>query len=128
MVSFSAVLVVLEFFTLVGLPIALTWGWLRWWKRAKTRDLFSNMSLTGFALATASAVLGALMWVYAKAIGGFSYYDPALLRIYRYGALISLCGIGFAIVGLWRRNVLRWHAPVCAAGTLLYWIMLGSTE
>lgn len=113
---------------MLSVPFALVWGWLRWWKQDDKRNLISIMSLIGFALATASALLAVSTAVYAKAIGGFPFYDPTLLRIYRYGALISLSGIVFAVVGLWRRNALRWHAPVCALGILMYWFMLASTE
>jgi hypothetical protein len=128
MVSFGSVLVGLYICVVVGIPVALVWGWMRWLKQAKKRSLISIMSLIGFALATASAMLGALTAVYAKAIGGFPYYDPTLLRIYRYGVLISLSGIVFGMAGLWRPSALRWHAPVCAVGTLLYWFLQASTE
>ena len=86
------------------------------------------MSLIGFALATISALLAISTAIYAKAIGGFQFYDPTLLRIYRYGALLSLSGMVFSIAGLWKPSVLRWHAPVCSVGTLMYWFMLASTE
>lgn len=113
---------------MLSVPIALAWGWVRWWKQDKTRSVFSIFSLIGFAFATASALLGVSTAIYAKAIGGFPYYDPTLLRIYRYGALLSLSGIVFGVAGLWKPSALRWHAPVCAVGTLLYWLMQASTE
>jgi hypothetical protein len=112
----------------VGIPVALVWGWLRWWKQAKARNLFSIMSLIGLSLATAAALLAVSTAIYAKAIGGFPFYDPTLLRIYRYGALLSLSGIVFSFAGLWGPSALRWHAPVCSVGTLMYWFMLASTE
>ncbi|MGD0801219.1 MAG: hypothetical protein ABR906_07890, partial [Terracidiphilus sp.] len=78
---------------MVSVPFALIWGWLRWWKQTDKRNLFSILSLIGFAFATASALLGVSTAIYAKLIGGFPFYDPTLLRIYRYGALISSLGI-----------------------------------
>ena len=49
------------------------------------------------------------------AVGGVPFYDPLLLRIYRWGALLSLAGTAFALIGVWRPGPLRWHAPACAA-------------
>jgi hypothetical protein len=118
----------LFFVIALGLSVALIFGWLRWWKQAKTRNLSSIMSLIGFALATASALLAVSTAVYAKAIGGFPFYDPAVLRIYRYGVLISLSGIMFSLAGLWRPCALRWYAPLCSLGALMYWFLQASTE
>jgi hypothetical protein len=82
----------------------------------------------GFVLATASAVLAVSTVIYAHHIGGFPYYDPRLLRIYRWGALLSLTGMAFALGGVWRRGPLQWLAPVCTFGTLLYWFGAASGE
>jgi len=41
-------------------------------------------SLAGFSLGTASAVLAVGTTVYARAVGGFPFYDPSLMRIYRW--------------------------------------------
>jgi len=128
LVSFSSVLFTLAVFLLVGLPFALAWGWLRWWKQAGKRNLFAILSLIGFAFATGSALLAAALPIYARAMGGFPYYDPTLLRIYRCGAMLSVVGIGFGVAGLWKPNSLRWHAPACAVGALLWWFMEASSE
>ena len=41
---------------------------------------------------------------------------PVLLRIYRWGGLVSIAGIAFALGGAWRPNPLRWYAqPVLPA-------------
>jgi hypothetical protein len=125
---FSWVFVGLFYVMLFGMPVVLIWGWMRWWKQDKKRSLIPIMSLIGFALATASALLAISTEVYAKAIGGFIFYDPTLLRIYRYGVLFSLSGIMSSFVGLWRTSALRWHAPVCSVGTLMYWFMMASSE
>lgn len=125
----EAVLVVLHIAaTHVALPAAIVWGWVRWTKRAKERRLPAILSLAGFTLATASALLAISMVLYARAIGGFEYYDPRLLRIYRWGLLLSLAGVVLGIGGVWRSSPLRWHAPACSAGTLLFWLVAMSLE
>jgi hypothetical protein len=81
----------------------------------------------GFILATASALLAVLTTGYAQ-IHHFPYYDPLLLRIFRWGVLLSLCGIVFGIGGAWRPSPLRWHSPVSGLGMLAFWIMAASGE
>jgi hypothetical protein len=105
----------------VGLPALLIWGWIRWFRRTQPRTLPSILSLIGLALATASAMLAVSSVLYAHTIGGFPYYDPRLLRIYRWGGLLSLSGIVFGIGGVWRPGPVRWLAPVCSLGTALFW-------
>ena len=112
----------------LGLPVALACGWLQWWKQAKSRDFFSIMSLIGLSLATLSALLALSAAIHAKAIGGFSYYDPSLTRIYKLGMIISRSAIVFSVAGLWKPHTLRWDATVCSVGTLLYWFMQTSAE
>jgi hypothetical protein len=77
---------------------------------------------------TASGLLATSSVLYAHAIGGFPFYDPLLLRIYRWGALLSLSGTVFAFIGVWRPGPLRWHAPACAVGTLLFWFAAAMGE
>lgn len=124
----SVLVVLLAVGFYVGLPAAMIWGWVRWWKRTQPRTPFSILSLIGFTLATASGLLAILAMLYARAVGGFQFYDPLLLRIYRWGALLSLSGIVFAVIGVWRPSPLRWHAPVCAIGTLLFWFAAAMGE
>jgi hypothetical protein len=61
-------------------------------------------------------------------IGGFPFYDPRLLKIYVCGLLLSLAGILCAIGGVWRAGPVRWHAPACAVGMLLFWFMAAIGE
>lgn len=105
----------------MALPAAMVWGWVRWSKRTQPRTWPSMLSLVGFVLATASGLLAAGSVLYAQTSGGFPFYDPSLLRIYRWGGLLSLSGTVFAFIGVWRPGPLRWHAPACAVGTLLFW-------
>lgn len=117
----SVVVVLFAVGVYVGLPVLIIWGWMRWFKRTQPRTLPSILSLIGFTLATASGVLAVSSVLYAHAIGGFPFYDSRLLRIYRWGGLLSLSGIVFGIAGLWRPGPVRWLAPVCSVGTLLFW-------
>jgi hypothetical protein len=112
----------------LAVPVAMISGWVRWLKRRQPQTLFSTLSMIGFMLATASGLLAVSSVLYAEIIGGFPYYDPSLLRIYRWGGLLSLAGIVFAMSGAWRPSPLRWYAPACAVGMLLFWFMTASGE
>jgi hypothetical protein len=117
--SVLVVLVAVGFY--LGLPALTIWGWTRWFTRTQARTLPVILSLIGFALATASGLLAVSSVVWAHAIGGFPYYDPRLLRMYRWGGLLSLSGLVLGIAGVWRPGPVRWFAPVCSFGTLLFW-------
>jgi hypothetical protein len=90
-------------------PLLVIWGWNRWALRPNPHTWASNMSLLGFIAATASAALAVLTIAYAQ-VHHFPHYDPLLLRIFAWGALLSVAGIVLGIVGIWRPNALRWHA------------------
>jgi len=118
---------VLIFLGYLVAPVVLVWGWAWWGVQPKLKTVPSILSLIGFILATASALLAVSSVVYAQ-IHGFRYYDPLLLRIFRWGLLLSLAGILFGVAGVWRKNSLRWHTPACALGTLAFWIVAASGE
>jgi len=123
-----AVLVLFAIEIYLAVPAAMISGWVRWIKRRQPQTLSSILSLIGFTLASASGLLAISSVLYAQTIGGFPYYDPSLLRIYRWGVLLSLAAIMFAISGAWRPSPLRWYAPACAAGMLVFWFMSASGE
>ena len=112
----------------LALPVAIVAGWVRWMRRRTSETPFSWLSLLGFALSTCSALLAVGSVAYDHAIGGFPFYDPRLLRIYRWGNLLSLTGVVLGVVGIWRRSPLRWYAPLCAAGTLAFWFFAAMSE
>ena len=107
---------------LMPLPIVLLTGWIRWWRTRRQSQQGRNLSLMGFVLGTASTLLAACTIAYGNTSGGFEFYDPALLSIYRVGLLTSLFGVIFALIGIGRRNALRWHAPILSLGMLLLWM------
>jgi hypothetical protein len=108
-------------------PVALFWGWVRWVGRATLWTLTSVLSLIGFLLATASAILAIVSVAYAR-VHFFRYYDPVLMRIFRSGALLSTVGFAFAIGGVWRKNVLRWFAVASVVGMFAFWVLAAAGE
>jgi hypothetical protein len=115
------VLIVFAIAVYVVVPAAIIAGWINWVKRRVPESRFSMFSLVAFGLATCSGLLALISLIYAHAIGGFAYYDPQLLRFYRWGAILSDMGVVLGIIGCWRRNPLRWYAPLCALGMSLFW-------
>jgi len=111
----------------VGLAVSLIWGWVRWARRRPQATL-SRLSVLGFTLTTAAAVLALSSVIYAQVISGFPFHDPRLMRIYRLGILLSFCGIALGISGAWRPSPLRWHAPFCAVGMLMFWVLAAFGE
>ena len=110
----------------VALPILIIVGWVRWASRRQAGAAW--LSLTGFSLGTVSALLGVGATLYARFVGGFPFYDPALLKIYRLGILLSTAGLIFGIIGGRSSSPVRWYAPVAAAGTLLFWLAAATGE
>jgi hypothetical protein len=108
-------------------PILLVWGWLRWTTQPQERTVHSILSMTGFLLATISALLAISTIAYAR-VHRFAFYDPSLLRIFGWGALLSLSGIVSSIGGIWRRSSLRWHALASGLAMLVFWIVAASGE
>ena len=93
-----------------------------------TRPAVTSLSLAGFVLGSASALLAIGTILYAITTGGFRFYDPTLLKVYRAGLLLALGGLVFALVGVWNRNPLRWHAPALSLGMLVIWLIWVSGE
>jgi hypothetical protein len=125
--SSTAFFVSLFLLAYVAGPVALVWGWIRWVKRPKLWTVTSILSLFGFLLATASALLAISSVAYAH-VHYFEYYDPLLMRILRSGALLSMAGFAFAISGVWGKNVLRWFAVASAVCTFTFWLLAAAEE
>jgi hypothetical protein len=43
------------------------------------------------------------------------------MRLYSWGGRLSLAGIVLGIIGYFRRNTLRWYAPICSVGVFIFW-------
>lgn len=109
-------------------PTMLIWGWFRWGKFREEYGRPFFFSLVGFILSTASALLALSTIVYAIAIHRFAYYDPVLLRIFRWGLLLSVSGLLLGLTGVAKANALRWHAPVAGLAMTAFWFVAASSE
>jgi len=87
----------------------------------------SRSSFLGFYLASASALLAVITMLWAV-VHRFPYYDPTLMKIFGLGSLLALLAISASLVGLWRKNALRWPALACGVGMLVFWIVAMSGE
>jgi hypothetical protein len=117
----AAVLYLLQILFYAVVPALTLWGWVRWLRRPRIWNFASRASFIAFALATGSALLAAASIVWAHEIGGFAADDRRLLTMYRCGFLLSSGGFLLSLAGVWKSNPLRWHALVCAMGSLLFW-------
>jgi hypothetical protein len=61
-------------------------------------------------------------------IRGFPYYDPRLMRIFRWGIFLSLGGIVLGTGGIGKRTSPRWHVPVSGVCMLVFWIVAAEGE
>jgi hypothetical protein len=114
-------LIVFAIAVYVVLPAAIVVGWIRWVRGRAQETWLSRLSLLAFGLATCSGIVAMISLIYAHAIGGFPYYDPRLLRFYRWGGILADAGLVLGILGCWRRSPLRWYAPLCAMGMSVFW-------
>jgi hypothetical protein len=105
-------------FIFLWLPLLILF-WAVWLRAHSTPRICTPAwrSYLAFA-ATAFVSLSVLLWVvsllWARVIGGFPFYDPALLRFYRWGFLTSLAGLLTSVVGKGKR---RW--PSCGLSALM---------
>jgi hypothetical protein len=106
----------------IVLPAAIIYGWVRWAKSKARITGLSVLSLFAFALATSSALLAFGALLYAHFVRSFPFHDPTLMQIYRWGFLSSLSGFVLGIVGCWWRGALRWYAPICSLGVVVFWM------
>ena len=112
----------------VGAPLAIIWGWVRWAKDSSRSTFWSKACFVGFLLANASICIWIGGVVYAQIIGGFAYYDPRLMKMISIGLWLAFVGVLTSFIGCWRPSVLRWIAPLSAAGALFFWIIAATGE
>jgi hypothetical protein len=106
----------------------IAWAWTRVAKRWNSVDKMPWISIAGLILATLSGLFAIGSMCYSGAVGGFAYYDPKLMRIYRYGLLISLSAFTLGLVGSPFRSPARWQALVASFGMLLFWFAAAAME
>src|SRR5882757_9860563 len=108
-------------------PVLLICGWAKWVRQPKLKTLSSTLSLVGFVLATASALLAIGAIAFAQ-VHHFPHWDPLLIRIYRAGFRLSVGGIIIGMLGIWRPSSLRWYGPTSGVSTLAFWMLAATSE
>ena len=106
----------------------LMWAFRRWWGSSPRIGLpawRSYVAIGAFCLATLSFLLWLTLVAWARAIGGFPFYDPVVMRFYGLGFLTGASGIAMSLAGKGR---LRW--PACGVSALMtfLWIAAASGE
>jgi hypothetical protein len=109
-------------------PTMLIWGWIRWAMLREEVNRPFSLAFIGFILSSASGFLALLTILYAVGIHAFAYYDPLLLRIFRWGILLSLAGLVLGLTGVAKPNALRWQASLAGFATLAFWFVAASSE
>jgi hypothetical protein len=108
-------------------PFSLIYGWIRWARKPKLASILERLSFTGFISASTSAVIAISTAILAQ-VDHFGFYDPTLMKLMKWGSLFSLVGIVLATGGLFKKSPLRWLAPLCAMGTLAFWLFAAAGE
>ena len=113
----------------LGLPLViLIWAFWRW-SRTSPRIVQpawrSYIALAAIGLGAFSSLLWVILILWARAIGGFPFYDPMVLSFYRWGFLTGAAGFAISFAG---KGKLRW--PSCGLSILmaLLWMMAATTE
>jgi len=108
-------------------PVILVWGWVRWIRSGKPLTFWPVLSLIGFFFVSASSLCAVSLFLYSHRLGGgLEHFDDRLfMGIFQWGELLARIAIAFGVAGMWRANPLRWHSPVCALATLMFWLDTG---
>jgi len=113
----------------VGLPPAalvfIFWYWMRS-SPGIAEPVWRGYSAIGATtLAGISVMLWVFSFVWARKIGGFGYYDPVLMRFYRWGSVTGLAGL---VAGFGGAGKLKW--PACGLSTFmtLLWLIAAAGE
>ncbi|MGB7281292.1 MAG: hypothetical protein WBE13_03435 [Candidatus Acidiferrum sp.] len=85
----------------------------------------SYTAICAFCFAVVSFVLWLVLFVWARVVGGFPYYDPFVLRFYGFGLLTGTMGLVGGLIG---KGKLRW--PACGMSALMafLWLAAASSE
>ncbi len=95
-------------FIFLWLPLLILF-WAVWRSAGSTPRISTPawLSYVAFAATTfvsLSVLLRGTSLIWARVIGGFPFYDPLLLRFYRWGFLTSRAGLLTSIVGKGKRR------------------------
>jgi hypothetical protein len=109
-------------------PLCVIWSWIRFARYCHVGDKSSWPSIAALILTTGSGLLAVGSLVFSGATGGFAYYDPRLLRIFRIGLLLSSLALLAALIGVAFRSSLRWQVPLASIGMLVFWLLAAAGE
>src|SRR3974390_3284555 len=115
-------------FSFVVWPFAVVFGWVCWARSDRQNSFLPKLSLASHSFAALSLLVGLAAVLFADSAQGFNFWDPGLLKIYRAGFALSVCGLGLSVIGATRANPLRWSAPLAAIASTLFWIASIATE
>lgn len=121
-------MIVMALVAFAGVPIAIIWGWVRWARDSGGSTFWSKVSFVGFLLANASVCTCVVGVASARDVGGFPDYGPQVSKMMWIGACISPIGFVISLIGCWRPSVLRWIAPLSAAGAMALWVITAGSE
>ncbi len=94
------------------------WRWARAHPRIVEPTWRSYAAFAAISLAGISWLLWLISEIWARVIGGFPYYDPVLLRFYRWGGLTCLAGLLASFAG---KGKLRWPACFISLVMVFMW-------
>jgi len=121
------VLLVLLVVAYIAVPVLLISGWVTW-ARHPDATPSSALPLISLAISAASGLLAAGTVIHATTMGGFRFYDPTLMRIFRWGLLLSLIASALSLAGIRKPSALRWHAIGSSLGMFLMWFIWAGME
>lgn len=109
-------------FIFICWPFIIIYGWVRWISRDLVEAARARISMAGHSLATLAFVLALASVLFSFTIGGFQYWDGSLIKLYKWGILLSLAGLLLGGIGMFRPGPLRWLAPLGSLSSLLFWL------
>jgi hypothetical protein len=108
----------------LGCLVMMVVGWTKWFEEPRQAGISPDYSFIGMLLSSAT-VLGLFVFGFYAAIFGirFSAHYDLLVGIYKFLAPLCAFGLLFGLVGVRRRNPLRWYASSCAFFTACLWLV-----
>jgi hypothetical protein len=104
-----------------GLAAWVRWGWLQWVRFPRGTSFLGWLSVSGFSLATLSALLQIGSGVYAQFVD-VAFNDSKFLRIYFIGFWLAALGLILSVCGSLGDGPLRFKGPSLSAVLVVLWI------